>query len=498
MLDRDEEIKNNRIRFIQKRVSKLGYLKKTIVFFIASFLMFYVTLCIWLLLCSIFKQIYQLGIVVSLLEIIIIGISMFASNTLSNIFYNFNSQLLEQRMNIFFSSVFIGIIIIVNIILYKFNIIIPNSDLSADLSLKSLLISYILITCFSITGIWLTQLSIFLPPMVIDIKNQKNMYINSTGQICITNGLSENNEFEFQVNQIKEGEYKYKYCGVIPWRDRKEFKHGKIEKFQSTILKNLDISSELYPIKIDDFINKFKSPLGLIENEFYIVIEYRRNTEKNSHYVLENVLLLDKHTKESNSQKDTNDIIHSWTLQEILVPFLFSAGFSSFVVALYVIFHKWYEFKILQQVELQICWDLKDTSEINIAYAFVLIGFACIYASILLKYILRMIVLKDSMMREVEYHNYVIKIIEGALLILPVLLLRDQPLDFDYSGYLKLNFNLILCFWILVTWLFFNIIKGISILKKWIMKDKESKGKFPRTYLLLSVISFLLGMLFKK
>ena len=114
-----------------------------------------------------------------------------------------------------------------------------------------------------------------------------------------------------------------------------------------------------------------------------------------------------------------------------------------------------------------------------------------------MKYVLQMVNLKDGITREQKYHNYVLKVIEGALLILPVLLLQDQSLSYDSNGYLQLNSNLILSVWIIVAWMFFNIIKGISLLKRWIMKDKDSGEKYPRTYLLLAIITFLVGLLFR-
>ncbi|QAU30603.1 hypothetical protein [Lactobacillus helveticus] len=89
------------------------------------------------------------------------------------------------------------------------------------------------------------------------------------------------------------------------------------------------------------------------------------------------------------------------------------------------------------------------------------------------------------------------KFIEGVLLVLPILLLQDQTLTFASDGYLQLNSNLILSIWIIVAWLLFNIIKGISLLKRWITKDKDSGEKYPRTYLLLAIITFLVGLLFR-
>ncbi|MZR06378.1 hypothetical protein GD577_08800 [Lactobacillus helveticus] len=115
----------------------------------------------------------------------------------------------------------------------------------------------------------------------------------------------------------------------------------------------------------------------------------------------------------------------------------------------------------------------------------------------MLKYVLQMISLKDGLTREQEYHNCILKFIEGVLLVLPILLLQDQTLTFASDGYLQLNSNLILSIWIIVAWLLFNIIKGISLLKRWITKDKDSGEKYPRTYLLLAIITFLVGLLFR-
>ena len=78
------------------------------------------------------------------------------------------------------------------------------------------------------------------------------------------------------------------------------------------------------------------------------------------------------------------------------------------------------------------------------------------------------------------------------------LLLKEQGLSVDSSGYLKLNISLIVSLWILISWFFFNLVKGIALLRNWILKDKDSDEKYPRTYLLLAIITFLFGWLWGK
>lgn len=368
-----------------------------------------------------------------------------------------------------------------------------------NLSIDSILFSYFFVACLSIGGIWLTRMKIFFPSLIIKVNGPKNMYINSVGQICVSNELDKNSVFKFQVNQIKEGNYEYRYLGFIPWRKLKKIKHQNQKNVPFKLLKE---KGKTYCIKIRNFINKYKSPLGLTENVFFIVFEYKEDKTKKTNYLVESILLINESSEQKSSsiqgEEDSSYIIwNNWLLSQMIIPFVYLAGLSFFITAIYLTFHNWLEFKLLQLPELQICLDLKDSSESNTVYRFIIIGFICIYAGLLLRYVLQMISLKDGLTREQEYHNCILKFIEGVLLVLPVLLLQGQPLTFASDGYLQLNSNLILSIWIIVVWLLFNIIKGVSLLKRWIIKDKDSGEKYPRTYLLLAIITFLVGLLFR-
>lgn len=502
-MDQSVQIKDNWIRFRQERISKIGYFKKTVAFVIFFFLMLYVTLCIWLVLCKYLHKIYYSEKGIALFEIFMIEISTWASYTISDMLYCFNFQLNKKHLSAWIGGISIIIILITNVSLYSKKDLISSVGYF-DVSIDSILISCCLILCLNVVIIWLTRTKIFFPPLIINIKNQKNMYINSTGQICISNKLGKNSTFKLQIEQIKNGDYEYKYLGFIPQRVLRRTKCKK-EKIYEQAKDQKDTSFQLlkeighpYYIRINDFIKSYKSPLGLTENMFSVVIEYKETEKKEIHCLIENVLLIDELSERENKDyiQDSEET-NNWVLSQLIIPFIYSAGLSFFITAIYLTFHKWFEFKLLQLPELQICLDLKDKSESNSVYVCIIIGFLCIYASLIMKYILQMVNLKDGITREQKYHNYVLKVIEGALLILPVLLLQDQSLSYDSNGYLQLNSNLILSVWIIVAWMFFNIIKGISLLKRWIMKDKDSGEKYPRTYLLLAIITFLVGLLFR-
>ena len=86
-MDQSVQIKDNWIRFRQERISKIGYFKKTVAFVIFFFLMLYVTLCIWLVLCKYLHKIYYSEKGIALFEIFMIGISTWASYTISDMLY---------------------------------------------------------------------------------------------------------------------------------------------------------------------------------------------------------------------------------------------------------------------------------------------------------------------------------------------------------------------------------------------------------------------------
>ena len=433
---------------------------------------------------------------------IMFSISLWFSYTISDTLYYFDPQLLEKNKVICVTLFSVLIIWIAPVWLSLMKI-----DRS-EFAFYSIMISYFLVIIVNIIAIWLN----FLPPLIIALEEQENVYTDSTGQLCVKKD-SKSNSFQFKVKQIKKGNYDYKFYGLIPWKDRRkiQFRYNINELFKTmedqkgiddAFVSLTQSNSNKYTINIDDFINKFKSFLG-VNNLFCIVIGYKNEDEKKERYLLESVLLIDKTVDKNEGTDENQDIIeqqteNNWVLREILIPFIYSAGLSFLVTALYVVFHKYIEFRLLQLVNFQICLDLKDEDQLRRAYICLVLGFICIYVSLLIKYVIQLLNLKDSFSREQEYHRYILKILEGALLILPVLLLKEQGLSVDSSGYLKLNISLIVSLWILISWFFFNLVKGIALLRNWILKDKDSDEKYPRTYLLLAIITFLFGWLWGK
>lgn len=492
----DKTIIKNKTSFKQERLNKWGYFRKTIAFVLIAVIMFYVTLCLWLVLVNNVNWLTHIPAYLNIYEMIMISVSLWFSYTMSDTLYYFNLQLLEKNKVICVTlfSVLSVLITPVLLSLMKIN--------RSELAFYSIMISYFLVIIVNMISIWLN----FLPPLIIDLKKQKNVYTNSTGQLCVEKD-SKFNSFQFKVKQIKKGNYDYRFYGLIPWKDRRKihFRHNVNELFKTMEdQKGIDdafvplTQNNKYTINIDNFINKFKSFLG-VNNLFCIVIGYKNKDDEKAkeRYLLESVLLIDKTVDKNEDTDENQDIIeqqteNNWVLREILIPFIYSAGLSFLVTALYVVFHKYIEFRLLQLVNVQICLDLKDEDQLRRAYICLVLGFICIYVSLLIKYVIQLLNLKDSFSREQEYHRYILKILEGALLILPVLLLKEQGLSVDSSGYLKLNISLIVSLWILISWFFFNLVKGIALLRNWILKDKDSDEKYPRTYLLLAIVTFLL------
>lgn len=501
-VDKDKNVIKNKTSFKQERISKWGYFKKTIAFILSAVTMFYVTVCLWLILINNVNWLINIPFYLNIYEMIMFSISLWFSYTISDTLYYFDPQLLEKNKVICVTLFSVLIIWIAPVCLSLMKI-----DRS-EFAFYSIMISYFLVIIVNIIAIWLN----FLPPLIIALEEQENVYTDSTGQLCVKKD-SKSNSFQFKVKQIKKGNYDYKFYGLIPWKDRRkiQFRYNINELFKTmedqkgiddAFVSLTQSNSNKYTINIDDFINKFKSFLG-VNNLFCIVIGYKNEDEKKERYLLESVLLIDKTIDKNEDTDENQDIIekqteNNWVLREILIPFIYSAGLSFLVTALYVIFHKYIEFRLLQLVNFQICLDLKDEGQLRRAYICIVLGFICIYVSLLIKYVIQLSDLKDDFSREQEYHRYILKILEGALLILPVLLLKDQGLSVDSSGYIELNISLIVSLWILISWFFFNLVKGIALLKNWIIKDKDSDEKYPRTYLLLAIITFLFGWLWGK
>lgn len=71
-----------------------------------------------------------------------------------------------------------------------------------------------------------------------------------------------------------------------------------------------------------------------------------------------------------------------------------------------------------------------------------------------------------SKQMEQLFHSYIIKIIEGAILIVPLLLLKNYEIKYNTDGYMVLSNTLIIIFFVSVLWLIFNVIKAVNKLLK--------------------------------
>lgn len=475
---------------------------KRLIFFIGyAVILLYLVLCLWLLIGIKFLNNQLLTIC---FEFIVIGISLFLNYLVSSIIYYFDYQL--QRYKKICKITIFNLLVIVIVTLWAYNL-----QLSSLLrSLCSLLVSYIMCTIFAVYETWKTELA----KVIIEVKSNDNVYRDSKGQVCAVK-TAEKDSFSFQIRSEKD--YNYEFCGLAEWNNvnkilKKVKKNGSIHSTDETDKHFISNDKKTYSIKISDFLNKYRTFLG-INNQFFIVVKYKNKGKKREHYLYESILLLEKQNSKLAKSKDISD--YSWEIRELISPFLMSAGLSAWATAIFIVFHRWFEFQLLRVETLQRCLDFRDINQTSLGFNFIIGGFISIYISFFLNYIVKMVRLqnieddnedhkvKNDKIRERLFHNCIIKIIEMTILVIPLLLFKNYEIQYDTNGYIKLSYTLILIFFVSVLWLCFNIIKGVTILFRWILpeyfpkKDAE-KNEYPKTNLLINIFSLIVGWMLGK
>ena len=145
--DKDEKVSNrmdktiikNKTSFKQERLNKWGYFRKTIAFVLIAVIMFYVTLCLWLVLVNNVNWLTHIPAYLNIYEMIMISVSLWFSYTMSDTLYYFNLQLLEKNKVICVTlfSVLSVLITPVLLSLMKIN--------RSELAFYSIMISYFLV-----------------------------------------------------------------------------------------------------------------------------------------------------------------------------------------------------------------------------------------------------------------------------------------------------------------------------------------------------------------
>lgn len=465
-----------------------GYVKKTIAFFFMSVVMFIITLDLWFICVYRFKISSPNYIFTVIFDLIVILASMFISDEISDIAYALDLQIQKTRR-----FIIMAIISVFTVICFIWEIYRQNFS-SFEASLLVTVVSYILIDIFNIISMWIC----FLPPVVIDIKNQENVYLDSTGQICIEKD-KKNNNFSFSIQRLKDDKYEFDFVGLFEW--------SQVRKWNRKI-KDYDLPShtfqkdfgEIITKPIDDYLNKKQTFLG-ISNQYCIVVDYFNEKDGKKHRLIESVLFLNSTPQEDSDHLNRKKVgfnkkkitisDYNWIIQDILTPAFLSVGFSLFVTAMYLITNKWLDSKLFCKSNLQYFKNIIDVDQLNAGYWYVVAGFVFIYFAFLLRYILQMNKIKDKIFREKKFHEYVVIILDGSLLILPLLTVNISEI-----WRLGFSFYTTSIIFIIGVWLFFNLIKLITIIYKWIVPEFSDKGdeeKFPRSNFLLNIISLIVG-----
>ena len=474
-----------------------------VIFLFLAFIMLYLVLYIYFAINNI-----QSNEIVNLIVVIILDpIAIFLAYRIGDIIHNYGFKLKRgpEIVLISFASLVINL----------FTFIVWHN------SFASLFCSYILIVCICCI---VNERHLSPSSLIIDIKSTRNAYKDFNG--VITYNLNEGKPLKLKLVNTSRKTYKYKCLGIYKWNDITKIRKKIVSDAKPVLHINISKSSE-NRLEIDEFqilkpgdsilvkiesedskelLNKVMGTLGYI-NQYHIVFEYMVETEKNesqkhskhSRHLVESILFEDIPQKEEDSGENTNIFNkYSWLIQKIISPLLLSAAISFWITAIYVTFHRWIEFKLDDFADLQVLFNFKDNLNMGLAKLFIIFGFIFMYVSLVITYVKNLIQSENWNKREEFYQKFLIEILEGALLLIPLLTLGsyDFSLQYDNCGYITLNFDIIFSFFLIMVWINFNIIKFITTIYSWLkgeFVENNEKKEFPKTNLLITVISLIVG-----
>ena len=172
----------------------------------------------------------------------------------------------------------------------------------------------------------------------------------------------------------------------------------------------------------------------------------------------------------------------------IIIPLLVANGLSAIIYGVFRYFHKYITFWLNKNGLIHFLEKFSDKSYKNELINSLTIGIIFLYLTITICiYVLPFWINKfDEFVRKLLIVEAI-----GVNLLTAVIIL---------SGLADKSINKYVCFFLLVTWIVFNMIEVIIWVYRWMLEDKNTNG-IPRTQLIITIIfgilSFVVGKLWR-
>lgn len=232
------------------------------------------------------------------------------------------------------------------------------------------------------------------------------LHVNFEGQIVAN--LKENKKDNNILVDVDASSGTDLRIGVARWNDLKKIEHRR-KGWEKLITPITEYSSNknMYRINLNHWYNHFEDYFGKVNK--ILIIAYWNSESNKTQRCMESLLLLNESSQASNKLLKEN---LKWNLESIFFPALLAFSFSGLSFGLYLIFHKWVDYRLQNWVTLQILLNYKDNFNLSSGLCWIEIACLVLYVGIIVKYVIEMMNTKlDEKARLNIYRNYISKIL---------------------------------------------------------------------------------------